>query len=481
MSSGWTCRCTIHNPPGSTSCYVCGSTPGEGSSQTPHSQHVDERTPFLSETAARRQRQAYGGGQARGRRVGGHRDDYGYQAGRGGGGGYNNDGFFHSDVFDEMDKTMLCCAICAVVTLVTIVLLALSLAVVEPTLYGLKQNTWSGTVYIDQPYSNGRYLIGPNMRFIKFPAYDVQLEFSDTGTANAGPISCRTGRDKDDPDSGGQPVKLSVAFTYRLNMTDLGKIYTHFSTDYNARYLQFAQQAVSDITQKYHPAQFWLERSHITQDMKKGVNAVLSSQGFARIINFQILKMEFLDAYEDTIVGIQLAVQMRTTSEYNQQVTKVLKDIDILEAQTQAKIMEVQAQADAIAAVTINQAQAHGFNVTQNVKAEMYPKFAEALGIGSESADLMLKYIRVRNIRQHQNDHLTVGMRSPFRPKPTLAPGSGPTAPPLSSSAPGRLTTAAPAKPHPPNLLHSALGEKLHSALGEKLTNGPRVTQKDDL
>lgn len=286
-----------------------------------------------------------------------------------------------------------------------------SLDSLSPTEYGLVYNRVTGKVYKDDPYTHGRHFIGPTNVFLKFPSIYNYIEFSGNSKANHLAIQARTGRDKNDPDSGGQSIGISVAFTYQLEKNLLGKMYQSFAMDYEYRYVQFAMQSISDVTQRFHPAAFWTDRATVADTMQAELDKVLRTQGYARVRTLQLLRLEFLPAYEQTIVGIQLAIQQRTTNEYRQQVVSVLKDIDTQESVTTASIANVSAGAEAIAMLNQNSAAAIAFNITQHAKAVSYAKFAE--GLGMSTAALILQYIRVRNIRQHHSSNLTIALEHP--------------------------------------------------------------------
>ena len=49
--------------------------------------------------------------------------------------------------------------------------------------------------------------------------------------------------------------------------------------------------------------------------------------------------------YETTITNIQLQEQLKVTKNYQKDVTRVLKEVDVLQSQTNAEIVEIDAQA----------------------------------------------------------------------------------------------------------------------------------------
>merc|ERR1711988_1006064 len=220
---------------------------------------------------------------------------------------------------EENRAGALCC--CVVLTVITVILLALSFDVVKPTEFGLLQNGWTGWVYTDEVYPAGRHFVWLKNFFITFPAYRVNAEFSTAANANAPPVPGRTGRDANDPDSGGQPVTLSFAFQYQFEKDDVGKVYREFGEMYEARYLLFARMAVSDVAQNFTPEKFWTSREKVAEEMFSTMKDLLRKNGMTTVTGFQLLQVDFPTKYEDMITGIQLQVQYKLTSEYQQKVT----------------------------------------------------------------------------------------------------------------------------------------------------------------
>ena len=62
--------------------------------------------------------------------------------------------------------------------------------------------------------------------------------------------------------------------------------------------------------------------------------------------------------YETTITNIQLQEQLKVTKNYQKDVTRVLKEVDVLQSQTNAEIVEIDAQAARESAVVVNEAEA---------------------------------------------------------------------------------------------------------------------------
>lgn len=81
--------------------------------------------------------------------------------------------------------------------------------------------------------------------------------------ADERPIAARTGPDPDDKESGGQPIRLSVAFQYAIDRRDVPRIYQTFGAMHRASYLRFAKQAITNEAQQFTPRAFWLQRAQV--------------------------------------------------------------------------------------------------------------------------------------------------------------------------------------------------------------------------
>merc|ERR1712072_532950 len=99
--------------------------------------------------------------------------------------------------------------------------------------------------------------------------------------------------------------------------------------------------------------------------MFKTMKRLLKENGHCDVTGFQLLQVDFPTKYEDMITDIQLQVQYKLTSEYQQKVTNVLKNIDVLSAVTNAKILAIQAEAAATSSVLVNQAKAAAYKTMQ--------------------------------------------------------------------------------------------------------------------
>lgn len=213
----------------------------------------------------------------------------------------------------------------------------------EPTEYGLVVNGITGRVDTDPKnvYENGRYFIWLRHYFLRFPRNRVNLEFSSAPTPGAyslPTIPARTGPDPDDRESGGQPVDLQVAFQYRFRKELVPRVYQTFGTAWEPSYMRFAQQAITNVAQQFTPKMFWERRTVVEAAMHTAVNQSMYANGFAEVPQLQLLQVGFKDNYEATITNIQLQEQLKVTKTYQLDVTRVLKEVDILQSETDVRV-----------------------------------------------------------------------------------------------------------------------------------------------
>jgi len=302
-------------------------------------------------------------------------------------------------------RRTMCCGLSSF--FVFIVLFALSWDTLEPTEYGLVQNGFTGYVDLspDRVYEGGRYFIWLRHYFLPFPRNLRNLDFADGGYRNS--IPARTGPDPDDKESGGQPVTLSVSFQYRLQKHAVPKIYQTFGMAWESSYMRFAQQAITNVAQQFTPHTFWDDRRQVEGVFHRAVNDTLWRQGFAEVVNLQLLQVGFKPNYEETITGIQLQEQLKVTKNYALEVTRVLKQVDIMQSETEAGIALINAEAKREAAVIVNQATTAALQLEQQTKAYWYKQLKEHMGWDNEA---FLQYVKMKSLNAQPADSMVVGV-----------------------------------------------------------------------
>ena len=267
-----------------------------------------------------------------------------------------------------------------------------------------------GAVDLETVYTNGRHYIGPLQSFITFPRERLTLSYGPSYQDDQVSIQARTGADDSaGASSGGQPVTLSVSFQYILVPSLIPLLFQKFGELWETSFLRFAQQAITDVAQNWTPKQFWQERVAIERALHLAVNATLFSQGYAVVPHLQLRSVGFQDTYESTIINIQLQDQLQVTKTYQQQVTSVLEQINVLQAQTNAEIVGINADATRQRDIIIGQANANALEREQSTRATMYKRMRDHLGWSGKD---FLSYIKMKALNAQPSSNVVVGVNA---------------------------------------------------------------------
>lgn len=90
-------------------------------------------------------------------------------------------------------------------------------------------------------------------------------------------------------------------------------VYQTFGPVYQASFVRFARQAISNAAQLFTPGEFWHNRAGIQDEMRDAVARALLRQGHAIVEDLQLMRVEFSEKYEEIVLMVQLQEQLRTT------------------------------------------------------------------------------------------------------------------------------------------------------------------------
>merc|ERR1711977_246291 len=252
--------------------------------------------------------------------------------------------------------------------------------------------------------------VGPQFDFIRFPAQELTLSHGNSSRENnQKAIAARTGGETvNGEEGGGQPLGLSVAFQYQLIQGWIPDVYEIYGQQWESTYLRLAQQAITNVAQQFTPRQFWLNRRAVERQMLLAVNKTLTTNGKAVCRSLQLRSVQFQSSYEQTITNIQLQEQLKVTKSYQLEVTRVQKEVDLLQSTTDATIAVINAEADRSKRVLEGAANADALQREQRAKAEMYRRLTEHMSWGSND---FLKYIKMKALNgQVTQNNVVVGV-----------------------------------------------------------------------
>merc|ERR1719231_585641 len=127
--------------------------------------------------------------------------------------------------------------------------------------------------------------------------------------------------------------------------------------------------------------------------MLDAVNASLNTNGFASVYDLQLRAVGFQTSYEQTIINIQLQEQLRVTKSYQLEVTRVVKEVDLMQSETDATVVEIRAEAAREKKVIEGQASANALQRETEARSTMYAQLRAHLGW---SAEHFLQYMKMK-------------------------------------------------------------------------------------
>lgn len=290
------------------------------------------------------------------------------------------------------------CLLCTgfIVVLLIIILVSLSFSSVDYYDYGLVQRKSTGSVDTTQIYSNGRYVLGPDRRFIKYQA-DAHLEsFEALGVFSATTSNV----------SIGLAFEVDVDFTFFLIEDEIGEVHQELATNYRSIILSRVEEAIKNIAAKQVTfTEFFQERKHVEASFRSAVEerwgsppnlhcrmdqfhlgririprSVAAKQLEARVQNERNDREQFLQQ-------AQIEREM-TTVEVNQIDLKTTKELRTAEAH--ASLVRTKARAEA----TLVKTQA-GINGTKML--------LDAVGIETQDHKTAFTYIKTLRDRSQLN------------------------------------------------------------------------------
>lgn len=196
-----------------------------------------------------------------------------------------------------------CC--CCIVSL-TVILVIMAHGVVEPTEWAIKRDKISQNIDTKNVWTGGRHYIGLFSAFVTYPAIQVPIEFSDSRTATRTKLNTRTQE--------GLDLSLHFSLQYQLIKEELPQLYRLLETDYDRVYERLARNSVLEVASSYTASAYWLDRVKIGDDMRKNLDTNFKKV-HAKVMGFQLLKINLPDRYENEIVKTQVMKQEKLTYE----------------------------------------------------------------------------------------------------------------------------------------------------------------------
>jgi len=302
----------------------------------------------------------------------------------------------------EKGTVIALCACCA--CLLFLILLPLSFSYIEYYEYGLAQRKSTGAVDTSEVYASGRYIVGPDKHFIKYPA-DAHLESYE----NLGVFSKSASNE-----SIGLEFRLDVDLTFFLIEEEIGELHLDLASKYRSIISSRAQEAIKNAAaSKVSFTEFFQDRKKVESLFRV---AIQERWDFAPSLHCQLDQFHLgRIKIPDTVATKQLEARLQNerndreqffqTAQVERELTQV--QVNQINLETIKELRTAEAQASLIRTKAIAEAQL----IRQQAGINGTKRLFDALGITSQDHKTAFTYIK--SLRDRSDMHLKVSYLAP--------------------------------------------------------------------
>jgi len=279
--------------------------------------------------------------------------------------------------------------------------------VLEPWEIGLDCNRILQSIAPDA-WGSGRHWIGIGHQFVKFPSTVITVQFThDSKALLDGPLRSRT--------ADGLEVSLELSFQYQLNMDSLYKMYTTFGPDYHDLFVRMGMDLLTVEATKHQARAFFVNRTMIGNMMEESLKSHFLKHAYVDVPLFQFQAVALPSEFEAAIKETQVAEQKIKLMESQQQMRLVEYETEVIQAQRYVQVRKQEGTAIAESIKLKNDADIMSLNASQLLAASAFQDIKELFG--GDTAQL-LKYMKVRAVRDHPSEHSVFGIKDDIDLKP---------------------------------------------------------------
>ena len=161
----------------------------------------------------------------------------------------------------------------ATIVLLMIILLPMSFHNVEYDEMAFYKRRSTGTISRDKVYEAGRYFIGPDGEFVKFPASLQTVDFKGLSVWTKTQTTAEGGGQG----AAGTAVKLDVSFQYRLRPAELSSLYSSVALTFRPFIENLATTTIKNISTSYTANEWTENRKEIQKAMLTGIDTALEN------------------------------------------------------------------------------------------------------------------------------------------------------------------------------------------------------------
>jgi len=265
------------------------------------------------------------------------------------------------------DSKPFCAIIMLVLFIISIVLFAVSFDTLTPHQVGIKYNNVVKTIDEENIYNNGRYFLGLGLSFLEFP---ISAELIDFRGAQALRMWSQEG----------QLVKVDMSMMYRLERSNIIKLYKRYELDYAQRMKQIAIRVAKKVSIQYTAEEFFKTRNLISTHMQSELRRRFKLE-FITLELFNLRAIDIPTKFENKVVEKQIWEQKYKTREFEKETAIRRAEITIIQQVTAAKVDRLIAEANALRTQKVELARAEALKKIAEQEARSYSLVQANLGI----------------------------------------------------------------------------------------------------
>lgn len=195
---------------------------------------------------------------------------------------------------------------CVLLMLLIVILVPLSISNVEYNEIAFSRRRSTGTISRDRVYTTGRYSLGPDVEFVKFPASAQTVEFRQ--------MSVWT---KSSSTDAGTAMYVDATFQYQLRPDELSDLYAKVAMNFDNLIQNRAYNLIKNNATLFSADEWTTDRREIQDALQAGLNAALDG-AHADCLLLQIRKVAFPPTYVSRKLAAAIQIQSNAEEEYRQ-------------------------------------------------------------------------------------------------------------------------------------------------------------------
>ncbi len=268
---------------------------------------------------------------------------------------------------------------------------------IEENQMGLLRNSFTGKVDTTTVYESGLHMVGLTGEFILFPKTIETILYKNGEGSDSGHLTITS--------FDGIDISLEISFDYKLIPSQIGDLYTNYTENYEARYVQKGRSVLRDVASTFKSTEFIQNRTMIGNVMADNLSEAFTTF-YAHVFNFNLrdiqlpenivagwesIQLEILKQQEE-LEANQTAIIKGQTEKY---LTELAAELAIIEAENDAEVLliNIQAQTEAV-------------NITLTIEADALAELAATMGFNSTE---MLDYLWIQAISELDDGVVIIG------------------------------------------------------------------------